>query len=306
MPCCCSCVETGSVGVVQRFGEYQGVQQPGCAFICWPCTTSKAVSLAVNQFACKSVCKTKDNVTVTVITAVQHRILREMVKTAVFEVKNPRAQATAEVESMLRSTVPMLTLDELHEAKEALVTDILNSLRRAMGQYGYEVLSVLIRDVQPEEKVKQAMNDINASRRRREVAFEQGEADKMLKIKASEADAEGKRLAGVGMANMRAAMAQGYQDSVALMKESGLSTKQAMHMMITTQYLDTLKEFSSSHGSIIVPHCPSAIQDLKSQVSQGMLAAAPQQQMEDGEEHHCTPFEKPVTPAAGPVTVEDL
>lgn len=37
----------------------------------------------------------------------------------------------------------------------------------------------------------------------------------MLKIKASEADAEAKRLAGVGMANMRAAMAQGFQDAAA-------------------------------------------------------------------------------------------
>ena len=42
--------------------------------------------------------------------------------------------------------------------------------------------------------------------------FERSEAEKLLKIKASEADAEAKRLAGVGMANMRAAMAQGFQD----------------------------------------------------------------------------------------------
>jgi len=45
-----------------------------------------------------------------------------------------------------------------------------------------------------------------------QAAFERGEAEKLLKIKASEADAEAKRLAGVGMANMRAAMAQGFQD----------------------------------------------------------------------------------------------
>jgi hypothetical protein len=47
-----------------------------------------------------------------------------------------------------------------------------------------------------------------------QAAFERGEAEKLLKIKASEADAEAKRLAGVGMANMRAAMAQGFQDVV--------------------------------------------------------------------------------------------
>ena len=35
-----------------------------------------------------------------------------------------------------------------------------------------------------------------------------------LRIKMAEADAESKRLSGVGMANMRAAMAQGYQDGL--------------------------------------------------------------------------------------------
>lgn len=127
-----------------------------------------------------------------------------------------------------------------------------------------------------------AMNEINASRRQREAAFERGEAEKLLKIKASEADAEAKRLAGVGMANMRAAMAQGFQDSMKFMKDSGMSEKEAMHMMIMTQYLDTLKEFAGSHGSIVVPHGPSAVGDLQGQIRDGFLQAASQQKMSGG------------------------
>ena len=94
------------------------------------------------------------------------------------------------------------------------------------------------------------------------------------------------------------------------MKESGMNEKEAMHMMIMTQclvlhtvsvylclslplstpasspwlwrYLDTLKEFAGSHGSIVVPHGPSAVGDLSSQIREGFLTAAGQQQMKGG------------------------
>ena len=229
------------MGVVQRFGKYQGLQEPGCGglvapevfvgscmlmyvaghslgggvsgCICFPITTVQATSLAVSQLQCKSDCKTKDNVTVSIVTAVQYRVQKDMVKVAVFDIKNPKAHIAAEVDSILRSTLPTLTLDESHAAKEKMVSEILSTVREAMGQYGYEIVNVLITDIRPEASVLAAMNEINASRRQREAAFEKGEAEKLLKIKASEADAEAKRLAGVGMANMRAALAQGFQDS---------------------------------------------------------------------------------------------
>mmetsp|Transcript_17379 Transcript_17379/g.40920 ORF Transcript_17379/g.40920 Transcript_17379/m.40920 type:complete len:287 (+) Transcript_17379:57-917(+) len=283
MSCCClSCIETGSVGVVQKFGEFQGLQEPGCNCVCFPCTTVQSVSLAVNQIQCQSDCKTKDNVTVTVVTAVQYRILKDLVKVAVFDIASPQEQIKAEVDNVLRSTLPTMTLDESYEAKEKMVAEILESVKQAMGQYGHDIINVLITDIQPERSVLNAMNEINASRRQREAAYEKGEADKLLKIKASEADAEAKRLAGVGMANMRAAMAQGFQDSMRFMKDSGMSEKEAMHMMIMTQYLDTLKEFAGSHGSIVVPHGPSAVKDLESQIREGFLSAAGQQQMKGG------------------------
>jgi len=205
-----------------------------------------------------------------------------MIKVAHFDIADPFSQIAAEVDSVLRSSMPTMTLDESYEAKEKMVNEILASVRDAMGKYGYDIINVLITDIRPERSVMDAMNEINASRRQREAAFERGEAEKLLKIKASEADAEAKRLAGVGMANMRAAMAQGFQDSMKFMKDSGMSEKEAMHMMIMTQYLDTLKEFAGSHGSIVVPHGPSAVGDLQGQIRDGFLQAASQQRMSGG------------------------
>merc|ERR1719277_318187 len=93
-----------------------------------------------------------------------------------------------------------MDLDDAYSAKEKMNYEILTSVQEAMGKFGYDVIKVLITDLLPERSVLNAMNEINASKRQREAAYERGEADKVLKIKASEADAEAKRLAGVGMA----------------------------------------------------------------------------------------------------------
>merc|ERR1719277_2514086 len=162
-----------------------------------------------------------------------------------------------------------MDLDDAYSAKEKMNYEILTSVQEAMGKFGYDVIKVLITDLQPERSVLNAMNEINASKRQREAAYERGEADKVLKIKASEADAEAKRLAGVGMAQMRAAMAQGYKDSMVFMQESGMTSKESMHMMVMTQYLDTLKDFANGKSSIMVPHGPSAVKDMQKQIEDG-------------------------------------
>eukprot|EP00441_Pelagodinium_beii_P017286 CAMPEP_0197661868 /NCGR_PEP_ID=MMETSP1338-20131121/51719_1 /TAXON_ID=43686 ORGANISM="Pelagodinium beii, Strain RCC1491" /NCGR_SAMPLE_ID=MMETSP1338 /ASSEMBLY_ACC=CAM_ASM_000754 /LENGTH=309 /DNA_ID=CAMNT_0043239513 /DNA_START=34 /DNA_END=963 /DNA_ORIENTATION=+ len=274
--CCISTIQSGEVGVVQTCGKFTGLQDPGCNCL-FPCfVTVRPVSLAWNQIECQSGCKTKDNVTVTVSTAVQFRIMKDMVQTAVFQVQDPVPMMKAEVDSVLRSTMPTMTLDESFQAKEKMVSQIQKAVSAAMAAHGFEIIQVLMTDIMADPSVLKSMNEINAARRQRDAAMERGEADKILKIKAGEAEAEAKRLSGVGVANMRAAIAQGFSDSMQFMTKTGMSEEQAMHMMIMTQYLDTLKEFSGSHGTIVVPHGPSAVKDLEAQIREGFLTTKPQ------------------------------
>merc|ERR1712176_192370 len=160
-------------------------------------------------------------------------------------------------------------------AQERMVSSIQEQVKQSMAPYGYKVENVLITDLRPEASVLKAMNDINASRRQREAAQEKGEAEKILLIKAAEADAESKHLSGVGMARMRTALAEGFKDSVETMTEAGLEAPAAMHMMVMTQYLDTLKDFANNPGnsSIMVPTGPGAVKDIEAQVRDGFLTS---------------------------------
>ncbi|KHN08709.1 Hypersensitive-induced response protein 1 [Glycine soja] len=52
--------------------------------------------------------------------------------------------------------------------------------------YGYEIVQTLIVDIEPDEGVKKAMNEINAASRLRMAANEKAEVKKILQIKRAE------------------------------------------------------------------------------------------------------------------------
>jgi len=71
----------------------------------------------------------------------------------------------------------------------------------------------LVTDIVPDEKVKSAMNDINAAQRE-QVAPRPRRSGKILVVKKAEAEAESKALQGQGIANQRKAIIEGLQLSV--------------------------------------------------------------------------------------------
>ena len=77
--------------------------------------------------------------------------------------------------------------------------------------------------------------------------MDKAEAEKILAVKAGEADAETKYLSGVGVARMRTAITDGFRESITGMSDScGLKASEVVNMMLVTQYLDVLK---ARHGS---------------------------------------------------------
>merc|ERR1711939_920216 len=97
--------------------------------------------------------------------------------------------------------------------------NVLKVMQESMHQYGILIVKVLFTDLQPDPKVAAAMNEINTMKRQRAAAVERAEAEKLLKVKAAEADMESKHLAGVGI-KMRKAITTGFQDSIEAMKDS--------------------------------------------------------------------------------------
>nr|KJB70936.1 hypothetical protein B456_011G096600 [Gossypium raimondii] len=149
---------------------------------------------------------------------------------------------------------------------------------KAMSAYGYEIVQTLIVDIEPDEHVKRAMNEINAAARMRVAANEKAEAEKIIQIKRAEGEAESKYLSGVGIARQRQAIVDGLRDSVLgfSVNVPGTTAKDVLDMVLITQYFDTMKEIgaASKSSSVFIPHGPGAVRDIATQIRDGLLQAS--------------------------------
>ena len=90
--------------------------------------------------------------------------------------------------------VPKMNLDEAFEQQSAIAIAVKQELDEVMAGFGYGIVKALVTDIVPDEKVKEAMNDINAAQREQVAANARGEAEKILKVKQAEAEAASKAL----------------------------------------------------------------------------------------------------------------
>lgn len=271
-------VEQQSVAIVERFGKYKRLANPGLNFrIPFIDRIAGRVTLRIQQLDVKAETKTKDNVFVTVIVSVQYFILPEKVYEAFYKLNSPAVQINSYVFDTIRARVPKITLDELFEKKEEIAMAVKEELNETMVDFGFEILNSLVTDIEPDPKVKEAMNEINAAQRLRVAASEKGEAEKIIKVKAAEADAESKALQGRGIANQRMAIIDGLKESVDDFQKSipGSSAQDVMNLVLMTQYFDTLKEIGadSKTNTLLIPHGPGAMNNLADQLREAMLTA---------------------------------
>ena len=146
--------------------------------------------------SCAGETKTSDNVFLNVIISVQYKVKEEYVYEAFYVLNDPSEQIKSYVYDVVRSTLPLLTLDKAFESKEMVAQSVKRELSGVMSEYGFVIHNALVTDISPDGRVKTAMNEINASKRLKEAAFEKAEGEKILLVKSAEAQAESKYLSG--------------------------------------------------------------------------------------------------------------
>jgi regulator of protease activity HflC (stomatin/prohibitin superfamily) len=271
-------VNTAEVAVITRFGKFLRVADPG---LNWKRpffdTISGIVSLRVNQITLTMETKTKDNVFVTIPISVQNRVRPEKVYDAFYKLSDPVAQIKSYVEQVILGHVPGMTLDEVFASQSSIAAAVKTELDADMAAFGYEIVNVLVTDIVPDQKVKSAMNDINAAQREQVAANARGEAEKILVVKKAEAEAESKALQGQGIANQRKAIIEGLQTSIEQFQKvvEGASAKEIMQLVLVTQYFDTLKSIGESDktSTLFLSHSPAAVSEISNQILNSMLVA---------------------------------
>jgi len=251
-------VRTATAGVVERFGKFNRIVQPGLHVL---------VPFQVET-------KTKDNVFVQIPVSVQYQILPDKVFDAFYKLSAPQKQIESFVFNSILGHVPKLTLDETFDQQSGISVAVKAELDAIMTGYGFNISTALVTDIIPDSKVKDAMNDINAAQRAQVAAQARGEADKILKVKQAEAEAESKALQGKGIAAERQAIIEGLRASIENFRESvpGATPEDVMALVLLTQYFDTLKDIGTRSGNstIFLPNNPGAANEFMTQILGGL------------------------------------
>ncbi|GBF98818.1 hypothetical protein Rsub_11583 [Raphidocelis subcapitata] len=243
---CCACIDSGTVGFVESCGSFKRVAHPG--FNCINPLLCEEIagylSMRVQQLDVSVETKTKDNVFTTLVVSIQYQVVPE----------------------------------SLYETKEEIAKDVQEELQQSMGAFGFEILQVLVTDVEPAIKVRDAMNEINAAQRLRQAAYERAEAEKVTRVKAAEAEAEARFLQGQGIARQRQAILNGLRDSVSdfVGEMHGVTNKEVLELLLVTQYFDAVKDIglNSKASTLFMTHSPAAINQVAAQLRGAMTEAA--------------------------------
>jgi len=270
-------VETAQVAIVQRLGKFARVAGPG---LNWKTpyleTVVRRLSMKVQQFDVQVETKAQDNVFVQIPVSIQYKVIPDAVEAAFYKLSDPVKQIESMVYNVVLGHVPKMKLDDTFLNQADIASDLRDNLDASMKEYGYSIVKVLISDIVPDQKVKAAMNDINAAQREREATVSRAETNKLLLVKQAEAEAESKRLQGEGIANQRKAIISGLKDSVEDFAKTvpGSTPQDVMQLVLMTQYFDTLKDIAANDHSntILIPHTPNTLTDLFSQIRNAIIA----------------------------------
>ncbi|MCT4616838.1 MAG: SPFH domain-containing protein [Candidatus Gracilibacteria bacterium] len=250
-----------TVRTVEFLGKYNRILRPGFHFIVPFVEWTKAQDLYRKNFPVEVEGVTSDNVTAYIGLNVIYYVDDNGDDTevgpvfkSVYSIDNPRTMMKSTIDEQLRGMIVMFTHKEIFGKREEIGEVIEEKLREKLGQFGFRIDSIQVRDVQLEGTVMQAMNKVVESAKLKEAAYNEAEAQKIMQVKQAEAEKESKVLIGEGMAGQRMAIAKGFQESVEMIKgaDQSLTGDKILAFLLDSSRIETLGNIGSKDGSKLV------------------------------------------------------
>ena len=258
-------VKQQTAAIIERFGKFQSIRQSGLQFkIPLVDRIAGKLSLKIQQLDVIVETKTLDDVFVRLKVSVQYKVIKDKVYEAFYKLDYPHDQITSYVFDVVRAEVPKMKLDDVFVKKDDIAIAVKSELNDAMMEYGYDIIKTLVTDIDPDAKVKAAMNRINASEPEKIAAQYEGDAQRILIVEKAKAEAESKRLQGQGIADQRREIARGLEESVEVLNKVGINSQEASALIVVTQHYDTLQSIGEETNTnlILLPNSPQAGSDM--------------------------------------------
>ncbi len=267
-------VSQQSALIVETLGKFSGVLHPGMHYVV-PIfqKVRETVYLFGQNLDFSIVAITKDKVTITLDTTLVYHIRPDKIAESYYSLIDPVGVMKSTIENSIRSYVALQSHEEILEKRDELTAYLIDHLKEKFEGWGREIDAFQVKDVVLPPEITNAMSKVIASKRLQEAAEFEGNANKILKVRAAEADREARKLSGLGVAEEREAIINGLKESIENMKSAtGAETTSVMNVVMLTQYMDALKAIGTSENSkvVFVNSNPGSMDDMLKQLY-GML-----------------------------------
>ena len=212
-------VNTGYLYVVERFGQFHKVLEPGWHFmIPFIDFVRKKVSTKqqILDVPPQSVI-TKDNVKISVDNVIFYKLLNA--QDAVYNIEDYSAGIVYSATTNMRNIIGNMTLDEVLSGRDKINQDLLSIIDEVTDAYGIKILSVEIKNIIPPAEIQQAMEKQMKAERDKRAMILQAEGLRKSEVEKAEGEKQAKILAAEAEKEAQIRRAEGLKESQLLEAE---------------------------------------------------------------------------------------
>jgi regulator of protease activity HflC (stomatin/prohibitin superfamily) len=224
-------VNTGSVYVVERLGQFHKVLEPGWHFVI-PFVDFVRRKVSTKQQILDIEPQdviTKDNVKINIDNVLFYKVVNS--KDAVYNIESYKSGIVYSTITNMRNIVGDMTLDEVLSGRDMINLQLLKIVDEVTDVYGIKILSVEIKNIVPPAEIQQAMEkQMKAERSKRATILEaegqkqseiaRAEGEKQAKILTAEADKEANIRRAEGMKESQLLEAEGKAKAIEAIAEA--------------------------------------------------------------------------------------
>lgn len=269
-------VNTGSVYVMERFGQFHRVLEPGwhmvipfADFIRKKISTKQQILDIPPQSVI-----TKDNVKIQIDNVIFYKVLNS--KDAVYNIEDYKSGIVYSTITNMRNIVGNMSLDEVLSGRDKINSELLAIIDEITDAYGIKILSVEIKNIIPPEEIQAAMEkQMRAERDKRAVILQaeglkqseiaKAEAEKQAKILRAEADKEANIRKAEGLKESQLLEAEGKARAIEAISTAEAAAIERVNKsiiesgtnetVIALKQVEALKEMANSPSSkLILPN----------------------------------------------------
>ncbi|QFR39238.1 hypothetical protein A9Q91_03305 [Candidatus Gracilibacteria bacterium 28_42_T64] len=254
-------VSPNTVRTVEFLGKFNRILRPGFHFIIPFLEWTKNQVLYRRNFPVEVEGITQDNVTAYIGLNVIYYVDDDNNNTkegnifkSIYNIDDPKTMMRATIDEQLRAMMVSFTHKNIFAKREEIGEAIEARLREKLSTFGYTLDSIQVRDVKLENTVMAAMNKIIETEKFKEAALNEAEAKKIMQIKEAEAEKESKILLGEGMAGQRMKIAEGFKESVDLIKmtDNSLNAEKVLQFLLDSSRIETLGSIGAQDNSKLI------------------------------------------------------